>query len=140
MTDEREREQEQAVQAAVDGELQLLDPEVRASPERVLELLDPEFVEFGASGRRWDIESILEVTSGGSVSPDSPVEVSQMNGVLLAPGVVHVTYFADNQGRRAWRSSVWRLTEAGWRMYFHQGTLVGQAVEGRPSNPPRGRS
>jgi len=51
-----------------------------------------------------------------------------------------VTYFADNQGRRAWRSSVWRLTEAGWRMYFHQGTLVAQGVEGRPSNPPRDRS
>ncbi|MEY9930118.1 hypothetical protein ABH926_004760 [Catenulispora sp. GP43] len=38
---------------------------------------------------------------------------------------VHLTYFADNQGRRAWRSSVWRLTETGWRMYFHQGTLAG---------------
>jgi hypothetical protein len=117
-------ESERAVQAAVDGELLLLDPEVRASPTRVLEMLDPEFVEFGASGRRWDLESVLEVTGGGSVSPDSPVEVSQMSGVLLAPGVVHLTYFADNQGRRAWRSSLWRLTDSGWRMYFHQGTLV----------------
>ncbi|WP_338894798.1 DUF4440 domain-containing protein [Streptomyces sp. TG1A-60] len=120
MTDESE----QAVQAAVDGELQLLDPEVRASPARVLELLDPEFTEIGASGRRWDTKSILTVTSGGSVSPESPVKVSEMSGVVLAPGVVHLTYFADNQGRRAWRSSLWRLTEMGWRMYFHQGTLV----------------
>ncbi|MEU1272171.1 DUF4440 domain-containing protein [Streptomyces sp. NPDC005799] len=120
MTDESER----AVRAAIEGELRLLDPEVRASPARVLELLDPEFTEIGASGRRWDAESILTVTSGGSVSPDSPVEVTGMAGVLLAPGVVHLTYFADNQGRRAWRSSVWRLTETGWRMYFHQGTLA----------------
>jgi hypothetical protein len=117
-------EKASAIRAAIDGELLLLDPEVRASPARVLELLDPEFVEFGASGRRWDLDSVLEVTSGGSVSPDSPVEVSQMTGVLLAPGVVHLTYFADNQGRRAWRSSVWRLSDTGWRMYFHQGTLV----------------
>ena len=71
------------------------------------------------------MESVLEVTSGGSVSADSPVVVSQMKGVLLAPGVVHLTYFADNQGREAWRSSVWRLTETGWQMYFHQGTLAG---------------
>jgi hypothetical protein len=120
MTDESER----AVRAAIEGELRLLDPEVRASPARVMELLDPEFTEIGASGRRWDAESILMVTSGGSVSPDSPVEVTEMSGVLLAPGVVHLTYFADNQGRRAWRSSVWRLTESGWRMYFHQGTLA----------------
>lgn len=120
MADERER----AVQAAIDGELRLLDPEVRASPARVLELLDPEFTEIGASGRRWDVESILTVTGGGTVSQESPVEVSEMSGVVLAPGVVHLTYFADNQGRRAWRSSLWRLTETGWRMYFHQGTLA----------------
>ncbi|MFJ9200858.1 nuclear transport factor 2 family protein [Streptomyces flaveolus] len=111
-----------AVRAAVEGELRLLDPEVRASPARVLELLDPEFTEIGASGRRWDAESVLTVTSGGSVSPESPVEVSEMSGVVLAPGVVHLTYFADHQGRRVWRSSLWRLTESGWRMYFHQGT------------------
>ncbi|MGV9937823.1 nuclear transport factor 2 family protein [Streptomyces olivaceoviridis] len=117
-------EREQAVQAAIDGEIRLLDPEVRAVPARVLELLDPEFIEFGASGRRWDVESVLAVTSGGSVSAESPVKVSEMSGVVLAPGVVHLTYFADNQGRRAWRSSLWRLTETGWRMYFHQGTLT----------------
>ncbi|MFF9701945.1 DUF4440 domain-containing protein [Streptomyces griseofuscus] len=117
-------ERKQAVQAAIDGELRLLDPEVRTVPALVLELLDPEFTEFGASGRRWDINSVLTVTSSGSVSAESPVKVSEMSGVLLAPGVVHLTYFADNQGRRAWRSSLWRLTETGWRMYFHQGTLT----------------
>ncbi|MET8956677.1 nuclear transport factor 2 family protein [Streptomyces sp. NPDC004393] len=115
---------ERAVQAAIDGEMRLLDPEVRASTALVLELLDPEFTEFGASGRRWDVESILAVTSAGTVSSESPVKVSEMSGVVLAPGVVHLTYFADNQGRRAWRSSLWRLTESGWRMYFHQATLT----------------
>ncbi|MCY0935478.1 nuclear transport factor 2 family protein [Streptomyces sp. H34-S4] len=124
-------ENEQAVQSAIDGELRLLDAEVRASPARVLELLDPEFTEIGASGRRWDVESILTVTSGGSVSPESAAEVrgrgrvSEMSGVVLAPGVVHLTYFDDDRGRRAWRSSLWRLTETGWRMYFHQGTPAG---------------
>lgn len=120
MTDKNER----AVQAAVDGELRLLDPEVRASSVLVSELLDPEFTEIGASGRRWDAESILTVTGAGTVSSESPVKVSRMTGVVLAPGIVHLTYFADSQGRRAWRSSLWRLTETGWRMYFHQGTLA----------------
>ncbi|MFE7462803.1 DUF4440 domain-containing protein [Streptomyces sp. NPDC057499] len=124
MTDD---ERERAVRAAVDGEMRLLDPEVRAVPARVLELLDLEFTEIGASGRRWDVESILAVTSGGSVSPESPVEVGEMSGVLLAPGIVHLTYFCltyfcDNQGRRARRSSLWRLTETGWRAYFRQST------------------
>ena len=117
-------ENEQAVQAAIAAEIRLLDPDVRVSPVLVSELLDPEFTEVGASGRRWDATSILTVTSGGSVDPASPVKVSEMAGVVLAPGIVHLTYFADNNGRRAWRSSLWRLTETGWRMYFHQGTLA----------------
>ncbi|WP_043262991.1 DUF4440 domain-containing protein [Streptomyces sp. CT34] len=121
MTDESA----QAIQAAIDRELRLLDPEVRACPARVLELLDPEFTEIGASGRRWDVESILSVTSAGTVSPDRPVKVSDMSGVVLAPGIVHLTYLADHRGRRSWRSSLWRLTETGWRMYFHQGTSTG---------------
>ncbi|WP_406324057.1 DUF4440 domain-containing protein [Streptomyces sp. NBC_01637] len=120
MADESER----AVQAAVATEMRLLDPDVRASPSLVCELLDPEFLEIGASGRRWDATSILAVTSDGSVVPDAPVKVSEMSGAVLAPGIVHLTYFADHSGRRTWRSSVWRLTEAGWRMYFHQGTLT----------------
>lgn len=118
MTDENDR----AVQAAIDGELRLLDPEVRASPTLVSELLDPEFTEVGASGRWWDAESILTVTSAGAVSPEAPVEVSRMSGEVLAPDIVHLTYFSDHQGRRVWRSSLWRLTETGWRLYFHQGT------------------
>ncbi|MFG2626890.1 DUF4440 domain-containing protein [Streptomyces sp. NPDC048473] len=117
-------ESELAVQAAIEAELRLLDPDVRASTVLVSELLDPEFTEIGASGRRWDATSILTVTSAGSVVLESPVKVSEMSGVVLAPGIVHLTYFADDRGRRAWRSSVWRLTETGWRMYFHQGTLT----------------
>ena len=106
------------------AELRLLDPAVRASPALVLQLLDPEFTEIGASGRRWDATSILTVTSSGSVDPESPVKVSEMSGGVLAPGLVHLTYFADNNGRRVWRSSLWRMTGTGWRLYFHQGTLV----------------
>ncbi len=125
MTNDNER----AVHAATDGELRLLDAEVRASPALVSELLDPEFTEIGASGRRWDAESILTVTSAGTVSSESPVKVSEMSGTVLAPGIVHLTYFSDHQGRRAWRSSLWRLTEKGWRIYFHQGTLAAGEAE-----------
>ncbi|RDG34869.1 nuclear transport factor 2 family protein [Streptomyces corynorhini] len=113
---------ERAVQAAVAAETRLLDPGVRASPELVSALLDPDFTEIGASGRRWDATSILTVTSAGSVLPESPVEVSELAGAVLAPGIVHLTYLADNGGRRVRRSSLWRLTATGWRLYFHQGT------------------
>ena len=110
----------EAVQAAIDAELRLLDPEVRASAERVSELLDPEFVEFGASGRRWDATSILTVTSSDASGP--PITVSDLSGTELAPGIVHLTYLSDNDGRRARRSSLWRHSPTGRWMYFHQGT------------------
>ncbi len=110
------------MRAAIGAELSLLDPGVRASGERVLALLDPEFEEIGASGRRWDVKTILAATGDGEVSAEAPVEVGEMTGTLLAPGLVHLTYFSDRRGRRVRRSSLWRLTETGWRMYFHQGT------------------
>ncbi|MEV8566476.1 DUF4440 domain-containing protein [Streptomyces sp. NPDC051322] len=117
-----DHEDARAVRAAIDGELRLLDPDVRASEALVTELLDPAFTEIGASGRLWDATSILTVTGSGSVDPESPVEVSEMSGTVPAPGVVHLTYLADNRGRRVRRSSLWRRTSTGWRMYFHQGT------------------
>jgi hypothetical protein len=40
-------------------ELELLRPEARSSAERLAELLHPEFTEFGASGRRWQLEDII---------------------------------------------------------------------------------
>lgn len=89
------------VEAVIAAEMRLLEPVVRASPELVSELLDPEFVEFvevGSSGRRWDAESILAVTSSGSVDPGSPVRVSDVAGVVLVPGVVHLNVPRRQQG------------------------------------------
>lgn len=115
-------EEDRAVRAAVEGELSLLDPDVRASPEAVTELLDPEFIEFGASGRRYDRTSILAVTSAVDANAPAPSVATEMSGVLLAPGLVHLTYVAEDNGRRVRRSSIWRRSESRWRMYFHQGT------------------
>jgi hypothetical protein len=47
------------VNQATAGELQLMDPRVRASRQRAGELLDPEFVEVGGSGRRLTYEAML---------------------------------------------------------------------------------
>ena len=122
MSDEEHEDDERSVRAAIAGELRLLEPAVRASAELVSALLDPEFVEFGASGRRYDATSILGVTSSAGAGAEPPVRVSDMAGVLLAPGVVHLTYLTDDTRRRVRRSSLWRFTPSGWRLRFHQGT------------------
>ncbi|MEU9581629.1 nuclear transport factor 2 family protein [Streptomyces chilikensis] len=127
MVDTAENSEERAaIAAAVDGELRLHDPVVRVSAVGV-GLFDPEFVEIGASGRRWTYEEMvaaLPTLHGGADSPR--IEVFGMRGVLLAPGLVHLTYESVIAGRRARRSSLWRKGggEAGWRLYYHQGTPV----------------
>lgn len=105
--------------------LRLLDPAVRAVPDEVLGLLDPEFVEFGASGRRWDRTTILSATTPAPGEEVTTTAVSELTGRMLAPGLVQVTYVSDQSGRRARRSSLWRRRPEGWRLYFHQGTLIG---------------
>jgi hypothetical protein len=110
------------VEAAVAGELRLLDPEVRASPELVGALLHPEFHEFGASGRHWDRTSVIAALAGAADAGAGPVVVAGMKGVELAPDLVHLTFDTEHNGSRAHRSSLWRLTRSGWLLYFHQAT------------------
>ncbi|GAA2304706.1 hypothetical protein GCM10010149_63050 [Nonomuraea roseoviolacea subsp. roseoviolacea] len=119
MTDERT----DPIQAAIAGELRLLDREVRSSARLMAELLDPEFTEIGASGRFWTRSEIIASVVESTRPADPPITVSDMTGVLLAPDIVHLTDVSDNAGRRARRSSVWRRSGDGWRVYFHQGTL-----------------
>ncbi|QEV73041.1 nuclear transport factor 2 family protein [Streptomyces chartreusis] len=102
------------MEAAIEGELRLLQPEVRSSPELLAELLHPEFREFGSSGRYWDRPSIIESLVAGEDPGPRPVVVSRMDGVQLAPDLVHLTFDTVHAGRHAHRSSLWRRTDAGW--------------------------
>ncbi|NNN34401.1 nuclear transport factor 2 family protein [Streptomyces sp. S3(2020)] len=120
------------VNQAIAGELQLMDPRVRASRERAGQLLDPEFVEVGGSGRRWTYEAMFaELPEHPGSSADGPrYEPSEISGVLLAPGLVHLTFETTLGGRRTRHSSIWRKGDqaAGWRMYYHQATRVPPGV------------
>ncbi|WP_326586084.1 nuclear transport factor 2 family protein [Streptomyces sp. NBC_01294] len=116
------------VDEAIAGELRLMDPGVRSSRTSARELLDPHFVEVGASGRRWTYEEILAALPemDGAADDGPRYEPSEMTGVVLAPGLVHLTYETTIGGDRARRSSLWRKGSAGatWQMYYHQATPV----------------
>jgi len=110
------------LRSVIDGELRLLQPDVRRSRADVGALLDPEFAEFGASGRRWSRAEILASLAGED--REEAVAVHDLRAVRIAEGVVLVTYLSDDGEQRCNRSSLWRRTAAGWRVYFHQGTPV----------------
>ncbi|MFG2551349.1 DUF4440 domain-containing protein [Streptomyces sp. NPDC048581] len=115
-------EHDSAVKAAIEGELRLMDPEVRRSAELLGSLLHPEFHEFGSSGRHWDRASTMSRLPADTDPVDRHVVTSEIQGVRLAPDVVHLTFDTVYNGGHAHRSSLWRRTEDGWQMYFHQGT------------------
>ena len=115
-----------AVEAAIKGELRLLDPETRRSPARVGALLHPGFHEVGVSGRHWDRAAIIDDLATTAEPGSTPAVASRMEGVRLSRDVVHLTFDTESNGRHAHRSSLWRRSdgEAGeaWLLYFHQGT------------------
>ncbi|MEJ8639215.1 DUF4440 domain-containing protein [Streptomyces sp. MS2.AVA.5] len=120
------------VRAAVAGELRLMDPAVRSARELARQLLDPDFVEVGASGRRWSYEDMLAALPemDGATEGGPRYEPSDLRGVVPAPGLVHLTYETTIRGERARRSSLWRRGHDGtWRMYYHQATVVPAAGE-----------
>ncbi|MEE1791949.1 nuclear transport factor 2 family protein [Streptomyces sp. BE308] len=111
-----------AVAAAIEGELRLLDPVVRASEDLLAALLHPEFREIGTSGRLWNRETIIAALTADDAPSPGPLTASRMRGVQLSTDLVHLTFDTESKGLRSHRSSLWRLTEAGWLLYFHQAT------------------
>ncbi|GAA5011808.1 nuclear transport factor 2 family protein [Streptomyces siamensis] len=123
-------ERNAAVEAAIEGELRLLDPAIRRSPERLGALLHPEFHEFGSSGRLWDRASIIAELTAVPGAGTRPMTASRMRGVQLAADLVHLTFDTEgHNGRRAHRSSLWRRSVDGWLLYFHQGTPFSVGAE-----------
>ncbi|MFB8102952.1 DUF4440 domain-containing protein [Streptomyces sp. NPDC056007] len=111
-----------AVAAAIEGELRLLDPLVRASVDLLSALLHPEYREIGTSGRSWTRESIIAALTAPDGPRPGPLTASRMRGAELGSDLVHLTFDTESRGLRSHRSSLWRLTGSGWRLYFHQAT------------------
>ncbi|MEV0786424.1 nuclear transport factor 2 family protein [Streptomyces sp. NPDC050423] len=119
------------VAAAVEGELRLLDPLVRASTELLDQVLHPDFREVDTTGRHWDRDMVIASLTTGTGSRPGQLTASRMHGIQLADRLVHVTFDTETKGDRAHRSSLWRLTETGWLLYYHQATpfVTGPATE-----------
>lgn len=116
---------DQDVQTVIELELRLLQPEVRAEPGEVETLLHLGFSEFGASGRLWGrLEMIAALAAEQPAGEEPVVTATDMAGTRLADDVIHLTYVSQRANRRALRSSIWLRTPTGWRVYFHQGTLI----------------
>jgi hypothetical protein len=75
--------------------------------------------EFGRSGRRYARAEVLAVVVG---EIHATLTLRDLQCRRLGGSVVLVTYQSEVDGLLANRSSIWRFTDAGWQMEFHQGT------------------
>jgi hypothetical protein len=86
----------------------------------------PDFWEVGASGRRYSREFILGMRRRESlVDADAAGWKATGFGLRqLGPACFLLTYTLDQQGRLTQRATVWEQTGEGWRILYHQGTVV----------------
>ena len=117
-------------QRAIDAELAMLTPEVRHNRQQLERLLDADFIEIGASGRRWEREELIADLTSTS-APD--VHIESMDARRVDDRIVVVTYVTVSPARRVLRSSWWRESNDVWRCFFHQGTIAPHTTETNPA-------
>ncbi|WP_426662997.1 DUF4440 domain-containing protein [Rhodanobacter aciditrophus] len=87
-----------------------------------------DFWEVGASGLRYSREYVLDVLDERQRNPQpDPWETSGFHCRRLADAVYLLTYTLRQGERVTRRATVWRRDPDGWKIVYHQGTLVAEA-------------
>lgn len=86
----------------------------------------PDFWEVGASGRRYSRDFILQMRSREElVDADKAGWIASGFALRrLGPDCYLLTYTLDQAGRLTRRATIWEKTAEGWRILYHQGTIV----------------
>ncbi|MBU6321064.1 MAG: DUF4440 domain-containing protein [Patescibacteria group bacterium] len=104
-------------------ETMLLQPEVRSSR---LPLAD-DFMEFGSSDsvyRKLDTLESLTTTTDKVVYEISDFEARELSDDCVLTTFKTKRTINDTDVVNSLRSSIWKRTNGGWQMYFHQGTPI----------------
>jgi hypothetical protein len=117
--------------ASVSGELVRLERDFHQPPPGTsLASLEhatvDDFWEVGASGRRYDRTFVLKELDRRLKNPGvNAWTYSDAQCRQLAPDIFLLTYsLVQDNGRLTRRSTIWQHFPEGWKMVFHQGTVV----------------
>jgi hypothetical protein len=85
-----------------------------------------DFWEVGASGRQYSRAFVLDTLEERYKAPHADVwETSDFHCRRLSGNVFLLTYTLLQDGsRRTRRSTIWQRTTEGWKIVYHQGTVV----------------
>jgi hypothetical protein len=99
-------------------------------------MMDDSFWEVGASGRRYSRAFVLEALEARTPSAEEGSwETRDFHCLEIAPDNFLLTYTLLQGSRVTRRCTIWRRTNADWRIVYHQGTLVesSETARGDPS-------
>ena len=94
-------------------------------------MMAEDFWEVGASGKRYSRQFALEELDRRYAAPHEDVwETRDFHCRQLAPDVYLLTYtLLQNKIRLTRRCTIWERTAGGWRIVYHQGTIVSDWVK-----------
>jgi hypothetical protein len=88
-------------------------------------MTEENFWEIGASGRRYSREYVLAELEKRHAAPHhDPWEARDFHCRRLAADLYLLTYTLLQNQRKTRRATLWRRTPEGWKIVFHQGTIV----------------
>ena len=91
-------------------------------------MTEPDFWEVGASGRRYSRQYVLDVLEERYRQPiEDDWETSDFHCREIAADHYLLTYTLRQGQRITRRATLWRQTAQGWKIVYHQGTLVAEA-------------
>lgn len=104
-------------------------PQFARTRQEFERLMVDDYWEFGASGERYDRDFILRRLDE-VVPVDAEAagwKTSDFGCRRLGAGVYLLTYTLNQNGRITRRATLWQAMPEGWRILFHQGTVVHHA-------------
>jgi hypothetical protein len=100
-------------------------PEFGTARSDFEQMTDDSFWEVGASGRRYSREFVLDTLAGRFPQPDESSWITdEFHCLQIAADNFLLTYTLHQGLRVTRRATIWRRTTAGWKIVYHQGTLV----------------
>jgi hypothetical protein len=88
-------------------------------------MMDSEFWEVGASGRRYSREFVLDTLENRAPDPDESKWLTRdFQCREIAADNYLITYTLAQGARITRRATLWRRAAAGWKILYHQGTIV----------------
>jgi hypothetical protein len=101
-------------------------PEAAMSRPALEKMTAADFWETGASGRRYSREFVLDVLEQRRRAPQAEVwQTSGFHCRKLAEDVYLLTYtLLQDNVRLTRRATIWQRTSDGWKIVYHQGTVV----------------